>query len=300
MQTPHTGEEAWNPGATSAASELGRQPSRWARGETDPSVRARLRPGRGAMAASPANARRLIGRAARLLGAALLVTVAVGPTMTSAAGAGGRFQLYLVNSGPPTTFYPVTATPVDPDCIATYTKPASLSRGTGTSVQTDSPGFAFDPDVDQTSRFSYTVPAGVQEDGDNNAADEQGQFGGFTVPSSPIAIELNLWAYSGDGTCFGQNIDQTVDWRVLCSGTCGTDVNLTGAGQVAKPGWQAFAVPKGTSAYTLFTDRASPSSKVKVAAGDVITLELSADSWVVMQWSAPSGSGVSSISILGS
>jgi len=119
------------------------------------------------------------------------------------------------------------------------------------------------------------------------------------VPASPDAVVLKLWAFSGDGTCDGQSDDQAIDWRVSCSGTCGSNVSLTGAGQVAKPGWQAFDVPAGTPVNTLFNDHAGPSLQVDVGDGDVITLELSADTWAGIQWSAPNGAGASSLSILG-
>ena len=87
---------------------------------------------------------------------------------------------------------------------------------------------------------------------------------------------------------------------MYCSGTtCGSQVSLTGAGQSGdKSGWQAFGVPAGTPTNTLFNNHAGPSSAVKVGAGDVITLELSADTWAGIQWSARNGAGVSSLSIL--
>jgi hypothetical protein len=238
------------------------------------------------MAPSLTHARRPLGRAVRLLSAAVLVTVALSLTAAGALGAGGRLQLYLVNSGPATDFYPLAGA-IPADCDANFQKPASLSTSHGRSVQYDSPGYAFttDPLDAIPSTFSYTVPAGA----------------GFTVPASPDAVVLKLWALSGGGTCPGQLNNQTVDWRVLCSGTCGSDVSLTGAGQAApKAGWQALGVPAGTPVNSLFNVHAGPPSKVKVGAGDVITLELSADTWVGIQWSAPTGAGVSSLSILGS
>lgn len=217
-----------------------------------------------------------------LLSATLIVTVALGLTSASAFGAGGRLQLYLVNSGPATEFYPVKPA-THAGCNPFFQKAASLSTSRGSSVQLDSPGYAFGTEA--PSRFSYTIPAG----------------GGFTVPASPDAVVLKLWAFSGNGTCDGQLGDQTIDWRVLCSGSCGQDVSLTGAGQGApKSDWQTFGVPAGTPINTLANNHAGPSSRVTVKAGDVITLEVSADTWAGIQWNAPNGAGVSSLSILGS
>jgi hypothetical protein len=218
-----------------------------------------------------------------LLSAALLVTLALSLAIASAFAAGGRLQLYLVNSGPDTTFYNESMN-TDGDCDP-YLKPASLSPSRGAGIQYDSPGYAFtgDPAEAHPSAFSYTVPAG----------------GGFTVPASTDAVMLKLWAFSGDGSCGGQDGDQTVDWRVYCSGaTCGSNVSLTGAGQLDKPGWQEFDVPAGTPTNSLFNDHAGPSSAVQVGAGDVITLELSADTWAGIQWSASKGAGASNLSIL--
>ena len=248
------------------------------------------------MAASLVPARRMIGRAANLglqrrrpanfvktrvlLSATLIVTVALGLTSASAFGAGGRLQLYLVNAGPTSEFYPVKPATAA-QCNPSFQKAASLSTSTGTGVQLDSPGYAFG---EEPSRFSYTVPAGS----------------GFTVPASADAVVLKLWAFSGDGTCPGQLGNQSIDWRVLCSGTCGTDVSLTGAGQTGlKAGWQTFGIPAGTPLNTLANNHAGPSSRVTVSAGDVITLEVSADSWAGIQWSAPNGAGASSLMILG-
>ena len=217
-----------------------------------------------------------------LLGTTLLVTVALSLTIASAFGAGGRLQLYLVNSGPATEFYNVSV-PVDGNCNQ-ISKRASLSTtaGTAAGVQYDSPGYAFG--AESPSVFSYTVPAG----------------GAFTVPASPDAVILKLWSFSGDGSCPGQTGDQSVDWRVFCSGpTCGSNVSLTGPGQSgAKAGWQNFSLPAGTSSNTLFNAHAGPASAVSVGAGDVITLELSADTWAGIQWNAPNGPGASSVSIL--
>ena len=236
------------------------------------------------MAPSIKPARRITGRATRLMSASVLVAVAFSLTTAGAFGAGGRLQLYLVNTGPESAFYPASATATNPECDQTGTKPSELTSSKGTGVQVDSPGYAFtdDPLEAHPSVFSYTVPAG----------------GGFTVPASPDAVVLKLWAFSGDGTCFGQDGDQSVDWRAYCSGACGSDVSLTGAGQVAKPGWQAFDVPVGTPVNSLFNDHAGPSASVTVSVGDVITLEVSADTWAVIQWSSSKGVGVSSLSIL--
>ena len=219
----------------------------------------------------------------RMLIAAVLGTVAVGLAMTSAFGAEGRVRLYLVNSGPETAFY-TESVGNDGNCDP-FQKPASLSTSKGTGVQSDSPGYAFDPDF-APSVFSYTVPAGA----------------GFTVPANKNAVVLKQWAFSGDGTCpppppSSQLGDQTIDWRVYCSGTCGSNVSLTGPGQVAKPGWQAFDVPAGTRG-KLFNDHAGPVSEVNVGGGDVITLEYTADTWAGILWSAPNGAGASSVSIL--
>ena len=216
-----------------------------------------------------------------LLTAAVLVTAALSLTLASAVGAGGRLQLYLVNSGPKTAFYNENANPGNDGNCASIRKQASLSTSKGTGVQYDSPGYAFDPDF-APSAFSYTVPAG----------------GSFTVPANKNAVVLKQWAFSGSGTCPGQLADQTIDWRVYCSGSCGSNVSLTGPGQAApKAGWQSFKVPAGTPTNSLFNEHAGPSSAVTVSAGDVITLELSADTWAGIQWSARNGAGVSSLSI---
>jgi len=248
------------------------------------------------MAPSLVHARRMIGRAANLglqrrrpanlvktralLSATLIVAVALGLTGTSAFAGGGRLQLFLVNAGPSTEFYPVKPA-THAQCNPSFLKPASLSTSSGTGVQLDSPGYAFGSEA--PSRFSYTVPAGS----------------GFTVPANTSAVVLKLWAFSGDGTCDGQLGDQTIEWRVLCSGTCGSNVSLTGPGQTGpKTGWQTFGVPAGTPLNTLANNHAGPSSRVTVSAGDVITLEVSADTWAGIQWSAPNGAGASSLMIL--
>jgi hypothetical protein len=211
--------------------------------------------------------------------AVALVVTALAVIVSGAFAAGGRLQLYLVNSGPDTAFYNESVT-VDGDCEQ-IARPASLSTSKGAGGQFDSPGYSFGSSP-HPSAFSYTVPAGR----------------GFTVKPNSNAVILKLWAFSGDGTCDGQLADQTVDWRVLCSGACGSAVSLTGAGQTAKPGWQALELPAGTTGSTLFNEHAGPSSTVTVSPGDVITLELSADTWAGIHWSAPNGQGASSISIL--
>ena len=204
---------------------------------------------------------------------------AVAVTVSGAFAAGGRLQLYLVNSGPQTAVYNESSA-VDGNCNR-ISKAASLSTSTGTAVQSDSPGYAFSSTDPHPSRFSYTVPAG----------------GGFKVKPNENAVMLKLWSFSGDGSCDGQNGDQTIDWRVLCSGSCGSNVSLTGPGQ-DKPDWQALQIPAGTPVNTLANDHAGPSATVTVGAGDVITLELSADTWSAFRWSAPNGSGASSLAIL--
>ena len=73
--------------------------------------------------------------------------------------------------------------------------------------------------------------------------------------------------------------------------TCGA-VSLTG-------GEQLLNVPAGTPINTLFNVHVGVSSPVTVGAGDKITLVLrSPQYYVPIQWSAPNGPGVSSLSIL--
>lgn len=213
-----------------------------------------------------------------LFAVALVVLAAVGLTAVSPVGAGGRLQLYLVNAGPQGAFYNESV-PADGNCDPT-THAASLSTKTGTAGQFDSPGYAFGGET--PSRFSYTVPAGA----------------GFTVPANRNAVMLKMWAFSGDGSCRGQTGDQVIDWFARCSGSCGSNVSLTGPGQTGdKAGFQALKVPAGTRISKLFNEHAGPSSPVKVGAGDVITLVLSADTWAGIHWSAPNGQGASNISI---
>jgi len=209
------------------------------------------------------------------LGVALAVVTAA-LIASGAFAAGGRLELYLVNSGPQSAVYNDSST-VDGDCDQ-YTRATSLSTVRGNGVLTDSPGYAFEDSG--SSLFSYTVPAG------------------FTVKTNANAVILKLWTSSGDGSCRGQTDDQTIDWRVLCNGACGSNVILTGAAGQDKPGYQALQIPAGTKNTTLANDHAGPDSAVNVGAGDVITLELSADTWSVFKWNAPNGIGASSVSIL--
>ena len=209
-------------------------------------------------------------RVRMLLVAAAVVALAL--TMSPASAlAQGRLQLYLVNSGPTTAFYNESITG-DGNCDQ-IAKPASLSTAPGTAVQFDSPGYQ-PGDPPHPSVLSYV--AGGK---------------GFTIPSNPNALIFKAWAFSGDGTCAGQLEDQVFEWRVDCSGpTCGA-VSLTA-------GWQSFLVPAGTPRNTLFNVHLGLSSAVKVGAGDTISLLLSADTFVGIQWSAPNGPGKSALSIL--
>jgi hypothetical protein len=206
-----------------------------------------------------------------------LVVTAAAVIVSGAFAAGGRLQLYLVNAGPDSSVYNESVT-VDGNCDQVF-KATSLSTSKGTGLQSDSPGYAFESTG--ASLFSYTVPAGR----------------GFKVKPNKNAVILKLWTSSGDGTCTGQTGDQVIDWRVLCNGGCGADVPLTGAAGQDKPGYQALQVPAGT-ARALANDHAGPDSTVTVNPGDVITLELTADTWSVFLWNAPNGQGVSDVSIL--
>ena len=200
------------------------------------------------------------------LGLALAVVTAA-LIASGALAAGGRLELYLVNSGPQSAVYNDSST-VDGNCDQ-FTRATSLSTARGNEILSDSPGYAFEaPDH---PLFSYTVPAGQ----------------GFTVKANANAVVLKLWTSSGDGSCRGQTGDQTIDWRVLCNGVCGSDVVLTGAAGQDKPGYQALQIPAGTRNTTLANDHAGPDSAVGVGAGDVITLELSADTWSVFHWNGP-------------
>jgi hypothetical protein len=175
-----------------------------------------------------------------------------------------KLNLYLVNSGPSTVFFQ-DSFPCNIESL-----PAELSTQTGTSLRDDSPGSA--TSGPGASFFSYTVPAG------------------FTVPANKKGVTLKLWAFSGDGSC-GQTGDQTMSWRLDCSGsTCGS-VSLSG-------GWQDFVVPASTPVGTLFNEPIATSSAVAVGAGDTLTLQLSTPDFPGFQWSAPNGPGVSSVILL--
>jgi hypothetical protein len=204
---------------------------------------------------------------------AVTVAAAVG-AIAAFAGNGGRLELFLVNSGPNTRFFN-DSTAADGNCDPILAKPASLSLTKGTSLQQDNPdGSSSDPA--RASVFSYTVPAG----------------GGFIVPSNPNAIMFKVWTFSGDGTCPDQNLDQFFFWKVDCAGpTCGA-VSLTG-------GYHQLDVPAGTPINTLFNVHVGVSSPVNIGAGDTITLSLRSPLYYLpIQWSAPNGPGVSSLSIL--
>jgi hypothetical protein len=198
----------------------------------------------------------------------LALALAVGFGVTSAFGKdGGRLELYLVNSGDETGFYNDSSA-ADGNC-SPISKHASLSPTKGTSRQQDNPSDG------GGSVFSYTVPAG----------------GGFTVKSNNDSIMFKIWTFSGDGSCPGQGGDQFFLWNVTCTGTCG-GVSLTG-------GDQQLNVPAGTPINTLFNVHAGVASPIHVAAGDKITLTLTAPTnYLPIQWSAPNGPGVSSLSIL--
>jgi hypothetical protein len=203
--------------------------------------------------------------------ATVALALAVGFGVTSAFGKdGGRLSLYLVNSGATTRFYNDSGA-VDGNCNLIPSKPASLSLTPGASRQQDNPSDA------PGSVFSYTVPAG----------------GGFTVKSDSDSIVFKIWTYSGDGTCPGEGGDQYFLWNVTCTGTCSaTGVSLTG-------GNQRLDVPAGTPINTLFNVHVGSASPIQVGAGDTITLTLTSPvNYLPIQWSAPNGAGVSSLSIL--
>ena len=64
-------------------------------------------------------------------------------------------------------------------------------------------------------------------------------------------------------------------------------------------GEQRLDVPAGTPVNTLFNVHVGASSPVNVGAGDPITLRLRSPLYCLpIQWSAPNGRGVSSLSIL--
>jgi hypothetical protein len=201
--------------------------------------------------------------------ATLVLGLAVALAATSAfAGGGGRLSLYLVNSGPASSFYPLTG-----DCFAQYNSPSSLSTTRATSLQTTSVGY--DPEPAGPSIFSYTVPAG----------------GGFTIPAGSNSVILKLWALSGDGSCPGQLGDQVIYWRFDCAGPTCNSAAFTA-------GYQPILIPAGTPPNTLFNVHAGPASAVTVGAGDTLTLKLWSASWAGIQWSGPNGAGVSSVNIL--
>jgi hypothetical protein len=203
----------------------------------------------------------------------LVAAVALSATGAFGKG-GGRLELYLVNSGPDSRFYNDSSA-ADGNCDPVPTKPASLSTSKGTSRQQDNPdGSSANPA--RASVFSYTVPAG----------------GAFTIPRNENSIMLKIWTFSGDGSCPDQNLAQFFLWSVDCTGpTCGS-VSLSG-------GEQQLNVPAGTPINTLFNVHVGPSSPVTVGAGDTITLRLRSPLYYLpIQWSAPNGPGVSSLSIL--
>ncbi len=209
----------------------------------------------------------------RLVTVATLALAVVALGATSAFGGGGRLQLYLVNSGPSSSFYNDSSSS-DGNCGRTDLA-SSLSTQPGTSLRQDSVGFL--PDGHGPSTFSYTMPAG----------------GGFTIPVSSDAIVLKLWAYSGDGTCDAQNVNsQTIEWSLDCSGpTCGS-VSLSGGG------YQSITIPANTPKNTLQNVHFGVSSPVRVGAGDTISLKFTSDFYAPIQWNAPRGAGVSSLNIL--
>ncbi len=212
----------------------------------------------------------------RFIAVATLALVVVALAATSAFGSGGRFQLYLVNSGPSSSFYNDSATS-DGNCNS-IDLASSLSTQPGTSLRQDSVGYL--PDPQGVSVFSYTVPAG----------------GGFTIPANANAIVLKLWAFSGDGSCDGQNVNpQTIGWSLVCHGpTCGS-VNLVSG---PDSGYQDIAIAANTPKNTLQNVHVGVSSPVTVGAGDTITLQFESNTYAPIQWNAPNGAGVSSLSIL--
>lgn len=212
----------------------------------------------------------------RLITMATIALAVVALAATSAfGGGGGRLQLYLVNSGPTSGFYNDSLT-TDGGC-GRLALASSLSTSPGTSLRTDSVGYL--PDV-QVSSLSYTVPAG----------------GGFTIPASADAIVLKLWAYSGDGTCDGQNVNpQTIGWSVDCNGpTCGSVHLVSGPDS----GYADIAIAANTPKNTLQNIHVGVSSPVNVGAGDTITLKFQSNTYAPIQWNAPNGAGASSLNIL--
>jgi hypothetical protein len=215
----------------------------------------------------------------RMIAAATLaLALAVGFGVTSAFGKdGGRLELYLVNSGANTRFYNDSTAEGAGDCGPILAKQASLSLTKGTSLQQDNPDGS-SSNLARASVFSYVVPKG----------------GSFTVEQNANSIVLKMWTFSGDGTCPDQGGNQSFFWKVDCAGpTCGAaGVSLTG-------GYQELSVPAGTPINTLFNVHVGVSSPVNVGEGDTITLSLRSPLYYLpIQWSAPNGPGVSSLSIL--
>jgi hypothetical protein len=176
-----------------------------------------------------------------------------------------KLNLYLVNSGPSTAFFHDSF-----DC-SFESLPAELSTAPGTSVRDETPGDA--TSFVGSSFFSYTVQAG------------------FTIPANNKAVTLKLWAFSGDGSCPDQTVDQTMSWRLDCSGPTCVSASLS-------DGWQSFVIPAGTPVGTLFNESVASSSAVTVGAGDTLTLQLSIPSAGGFQWNAPNGPGASSVVVL--
>ena len=213
----------------------------------------------------------------RLLAVAVVVlAVAVALGATSAFGGGGQFQLYLVNSGPSSSFYNDSLA-ADGNC-SRIDLASSLSTQPGAKLRQDSVGYL--PDPQGVSIFSYTVPAG----------------GGFTIPANSNAIMLKLWAFSGDGTCDGQNTSpQAIGWSLACSGpTCGSVSLVSGPDS----GYQDISIPAGTPINTLQNAHFGVPSPVTVGAGDTISLKFQSNTYAPIQWNAPNGAGVSVLSIL--
>lgn len=213
----------------------------------------------------------------RLFALATVALVAVALAATSAFGGGGRLQLYLVNSGPSSSFYNDSSSS-DGNC-SRIDLASSLSTTPGTSLRQDSVGYLGDV-AQGVSVLSYTVPAG----------------GGFTIPANTDAIVLKLWSFSGDGSCDGQNVNpQTIGWSLACNGpTCGS-VNLVSG---PDSGYQDITVAPNTPINTLQNVHVGVPAPVTVGAGDTITLKFESNYYVPIQWNAPNGPGVSYLNIL--
>lgn len=217
----------------------------------------------------------------RLLTLAMLVLVIAGTVgATTASGSCGRFDLYLVNSGPTSPFYNDSTNDGEPQCDQ-LNLPSSLSTSPGKHLRQDSVGFigdSSDPGPG-ASTFSYTVPARH----------------GFTIKANPNAITLKLWAFSGDRSCDEPGVNdsptQVINWSLECTGpTCGS-VDLSS-------GYQDITIPEKTPINTLQNVHFGVSSPVKVGAGDTITLRLASDFFAPIQWNAAKGPGASLLSIL--